>query len=254
LYIKKRTILIFTSIIVLIFSVGGVYASTMDSSNTSTIYACQNEDKLLRVVDANTTCKKKETKLFWNVIGPKGDKGDKGVPGPKGDTGTAGALGPQGPKGDTGTQGLVGPIGPQGFKGDIGALGPQGPAGLAGKDGAVGPQGPQGIQGAAGPAGGTKIIAGTGFQNGFTSVGLNYTISPLASGGVSIFFPAGSFSHQPIMTVTPYTSSAAGSNTSAQVTLLGFPNNGYEFHVTTSNKTGYTNDAFMFIAADALAQ
>jgi hypothetical protein len=47
--------LIFTSIIVLIFSAAGVYAATTQSSNTSVIYACQTKQiGLLRVVDVNT--------------------------------------------------------------------------------------------------------------------------------------------------------------------------------------------------------
>jgi hypothetical protein len=154
LYIKKRTILIFTSIIVLIFSAAGVYAATTESINTTTIYACQtNQTGMLHVVDVNTACKNNETKLFWNVIGPKGDKGDPGVQGPKGDTGIAGATGLQGPKGDIGATGVTGAAGPQGPAGKDGAVGPQGTQGLKGDTGAQGVAGligPQGIKGDAG--------------------------------------------------------------------------------------------------------
>jgi hypothetical protein len=122
LFINKKTILLFVSIIVLIFSGVGVYAATTQSSNTSVIYACvtQEDDHSFRLVDASTPCKKHETRLSWNVVGPKGDKGDPGI---------------------------AGPAGPQGPAGKDGAPGPQGPSGVNGKDGAAGPVGPQGPSG-----------------------------------------------------------------------------------------------------------
>jgi hypothetical protein len=165
LYIKKRTILIFTSIIVLIFSAAGVYAATTQSSNTNTIYACQTKgDNLLRVVDANTACKNNETVLSWNVIGPKGDKGDTGAAGPKGDTGAVGATGSQGPKGDTGATGVTGTAGPQGPAGVDGAVGPQGIQGPKGDTGAQGPVGPIGPQGLEGKEGVQGFVGATGLQ------------------------------------------------------------------------------------------
>lgn len=83
-------------------------------------------------------------KYKFNVVLPKGDKGDKGdtsAQGLKGDTGA------QGPKGDIGAQGIQGVPGPKGDKGDPGAKG------ATGATGATGPQGPQGIQGIQGPKG-----------------------------------------------------------------------------------------------------
>jgi hypothetical protein len=158
LYINKKTILLLASIMVLVLSGAGVYAATTQSSNTSVIYACltKEDDHSLRIVDANTVCKKHETKIFWNVVGPKGDKGDPGIAGPTGPQGPAGvngkegAVGPQGIKGDAGAQGpqgAAGPVGPQGPAGKDGAPGPQGPAGVNGKDGVAGPVGPQGPSG-----------------------------------------------------------------------------------------------------------
>lgn len=92
---------------------------------------------------------KGETPLSYDewlnsIVGPKGEKGDKGAQGPQGEKGDKGAQGPQGEKGDTGA------TGPQGPKGDTGATGPQGPKG---NDGAQGPQGAQGEKGDKGDAG-----------------------------------------------------------------------------------------------------
>ncbi|WP_335402484.1 hypothetical protein [Bacillus sp. JJ1533] len=87
-------------------------------------------------------CGKKETKISWNQIGPKGDKGDTGAigpQGPKGDKGEIGATGTQGPKGDKGDTGATGN---QGLKGDTGPMGPQGPKGDTGLQGLQGPPGP----------------------------------------------------------------------------------------------------------------
>ena len=49
--------------------------------------------------DPNSTCKKNEISLDWNIQGPQGVPGPLGPPGPKGDTGPQGAVGPQGPLG-----------------------------------------------------------------------------------------------------------------------------------------------------------
>ena len=126
---------------------------------TGTIRGCIQNDKdkdpdkegsVLRIIGSNDSCKKNETLLEWNIIGPQGPAGPQG---PKGDTGATGATGPQG------LQGPIGPTGSQGLNGDpgaTGATGPQGPAGLNGTDGAAGPQGiqgPTGPQGSLGPQG-----------------------------------------------------------------------------------------------------
>jgi hypothetical protein len=57
-------------------------------------------------------CRKAESSMTLNAVGPRGDTGPvgpQGVQGPKGDTGPKGdAGGPQGPKGDPGSQGIPG--------------------------------------------------------------------------------------------------------------------------------------------------
>lgn len=62
----------------------------------------------------NKKCKKGDTLLTWNTVGPQG---------------------PQGPKGDKGDQGLAGPQGPKGDDGTDGANGTDGEDGVDGKDG-----------------------------------------------------------------------------------------------------------------------
>lgn len=44
-------------------------------------------------------CKKNETDVDWNVVGPQGPQGEKGDKGEKGDPGATGPQGPQGPPG-----------------------------------------------------------------------------------------------------------------------------------------------------------
>jgi len=160
-------------------------------TNNNTIYACVNPDGDVRIVDSTERCRRHETRIRWNVVGPQGPagapgpqgpagpQGPQGVAGPQGSigatgatgaTGPIGAIGPQGPKGDTGAQGQQGVAGAQGPKGDTGAQGPQGFQGSAGPQGPGGPQGPkgdagaQGVQGPIGPQGTTGDTGATGPQ------------------------------------------------------------------------------------------
>ena len=88
---------------------GAVRLASAHGCDTTPIHACVNSsDGTLRIVGANDTCKKSETALDWNIVGP------------------VGPAGPQGLKGDTGPQGQQGPQGVQGSQG------PQGPAGMSG--------------------------------------------------------------------------------------------------------------------------
>jgi hypothetical protein len=71
------------------------------------IHACvQQGSQHVRLVTANEPCRRPETRVTWNIVGPQGPKGDPGV---KGDTGAAGEPGV---KGDTGAPGPQGPAGP----------------------------------------------------------------------------------------------------------------------------------------------
>ncbi|WP_418320651.1 DUF1566 domain-containing protein [Piscinibacter sakaiensis] len=71
------------------------------SAQAETFYACV-KGKKLRMVGADDGCKKKETKISWNDVGPAGPPGP---PGPKGDRGPQGAMGPPGPAGPAGSAG-----------------------------------------------------------------------------------------------------------------------------------------------------
>ena len=137
-------------------------AASQIPSPDGVIYACvrldrdRDEGKLVRLVAADERCNRNESRIQWNVQGPKGDRGEQGPRGLTGATGPQGARGPQGaqgPAGPAGPAGAIGPVGPAGAPGAAGPMGPMGPAGPAGAVGPVGPAGPAGPVGPAGPAG-----------------------------------------------------------------------------------------------------
>jgi hypothetical protein len=116
---------------------GGVVGIPGSDGTIQGCYVTPGEHGLRLVAEASD-CKRNETPIAWNQIGPVGATGPQGL---TGDTGATGATGPQGLKGDTGA---TGPTGPQG---NTGATGPSGPQGLKGDTGATGPQGNIGPQG-----------------------------------------------------------------------------------------------------------
>jgi hypothetical protein len=124
-------------------------------ASNNTIYACVNRNGDARIVDPTEECRRQETLVRWNVVGPQGPAGAPGPQGPAGPQGLQGVAGPQGTIGPTGATGQTGSVGPQGPKGDTGAQGPQGAAGAPGAKGDTGAQGPQGATGAQGPQGAT---------------------------------------------------------------------------------------------------
>src|SRR4051795_10550572 len=132
-----------------------VAASAASASADATIYACINKTTGAPRTHMPTTgvaltssdaCTKAEfaTKVFWNVTGPQGAKGDTGA------TGATGAKGDQGLRGETGATGATGAKGDQGIQGETGAKGDQG---IQGETGATGAKGDQGIQGETGTTG-----------------------------------------------------------------------------------------------------
>lgn len=112
----------------LAFAAGTAAAFTVvrtSTESTDVIHACRNaRTGLLRVVSAESACRRSERALAWNVrgapgpAGPEGPVGQPGPPGPVGAAGQAGAPGPMGPAGPAGPVGTQGPVGP---KGDPGA-------------------------------------------------------------------------------------------------------------------------------------
>jgi type VI secretion system secreted protein Hcp len=63
------------------------------SSAGETINACVNNDGNLRLVPAVSNCRRAETPLSWNTVGPAGPQGLPGVQGPTGAAGPAGRDG-----------------------------------------------------------------------------------------------------------------------------------------------------------------
>jgi type VI protein secretion system component Hcp len=98
LYLSKKSITIFISVILLVFSGVGVYAATQQNEN-QILYACTKDNGQIRLVDESTSCDPNEEKIYWNVEGPTGPTGAQGPAGKDGIDGKDGAVGPQGPPG-----------------------------------------------------------------------------------------------------------------------------------------------------------
>ena len=145
-------------------------------------------------IDTSVFATKEELKHITLTPGPKGDRGEPGLPGPAGE---------RGPKGEQGIQGIPGT---PGEKGRDGEPGPKGDTGPRGERGEQGPTGPQGLTGPVGPRG----------ENGRDGVGVPQKLSitgnvvTLSDGGGSITLP---------------TAAAASSGNTGQV-------NEYEIHGT----------------------
>jgi hypothetical protein len=119
------------------------FVAAVPDAGADVIYACiarsngdndrDHDDRgRVRLVLANEACRRHETRVLLNAVGPAGPAGPAGPQGP---------AGVQGPKGDTGN---TGPAGANGAAGSPGATGPSGP---------TGPTGPQGPKGDPAPAG-----------------------------------------------------------------------------------------------------
>ena len=83
-------------------------------TESSVIRACADSAGRLRLLAQGASCKRHETAVSWNVVGPQG---------PAGPPGTTGPQGPPGPAGAAGAPGEVGPPGPQGMQGVAGSPG-----------------------------------------------------------------------------------------------------------------------------------
>jgi hypothetical protein len=93
---------------VLLMTTAAIATAAADAPTT--IDACRDfRHGLVRIVFDDTSCKRNEAHISWDVQGPAG---------PAGPVGPAGADGPAGAKGATGA---AGPAGPPGPKGDPGA-------------------------------------------------------------------------------------------------------------------------------------
>jgi type VI secretion system secreted protein Hcp len=94
----KRTLLIAAALLAVVAAGAGTYAYAAASDGT-TIHGCVGGDGKLRVLSSSEGCKKDETALSWNTVGPAGAQGA---------TGPAGVQGLAGPAGRDGRDGLNG--------------------------------------------------------------------------------------------------------------------------------------------------
>ena len=77
--------------LVLLVGAGLATYSWAASPDGTTINACLNDDGKLRIVAAAGACKKAETALSWNTVGPPGAQGAQGAQGPQGPMGATAA-------------------------------------------------------------------------------------------------------------------------------------------------------------------
>ncbi|WP_433416937.1 hypothetical protein ACQP1V_41355 [Microtetraspora malaysiensis] len=175
-----------------LFAVGGMATASSASTAAKVIYGCVNKKSgYVRIVNATTTCKPTEYKIYWNQAGTPGATGATGI-------GGTGATGPQGPQGPRGLQGERGPAGPQGPKGQDGKdgsngkdgapgakgeKGDRGPAGLQGEQGKQGPQGPKGDPGTGGSVNPTVVTGGFAFGGQGGSKTVSCPTGKVATGG-----------------------------------------------------------------------
>ena len=86
---------------------GAAAMATAAGDAPTTIDACRDfRHGLVRIVFDDTSCKRNEAHISWDVQGPTGPAGPAGADGPagaKGATGPQGPAGPPGPKGDPGS-------------------------------------------------------------------------------------------------------------------------------------------------------
>lgn len=120
-------------VVITAVSVGAV--SFVNAAGDATIKACANKKTGIMRYIAKGSCKKTETLLSWNQMGPQGTPGSTGAAGTKGETG---ATGPQGLPGTPGSNGAASASSATGFTarsvcGSNGttlcAVGAQGPGG-----------------------------------------------------------------------------------------------------------------------------
>ena len=151
------------------------YAAEPETAASNVVNACVSDSTgEVFIVNSSKSCKTGQKSVSWNITGPKGPAGPKGLEGPagpKGAEGPKGATGPAGPKGATGAPG------PQGPTGQTGATGP------AGSTGATGPQGPGGFNGA-------QLFTTVGDTTWVAPAHIQNVMVELVGGGGAGFSPA----------------------------------------------------------------
>ena len=83
--------------LVAVLAAGTTYAlAASGATTTQTINACVDDNGKLRLVSAASNCKKDESPISWNTVGPQGAAGPQGVAGPQGAAGRDGRDGASG--------------------------------------------------------------------------------------------------------------------------------------------------------------
>jgi hypothetical protein len=76
---------------------------TLSTTQAATIHACYKRGSgQLRILRAKQRCRKGESRVYWNTIGPPGRNGAPGKNGATGKTGATGAAGKNGTNGNNG--------------------------------------------------------------------------------------------------------------------------------------------------------
>jgi type VI secretion system secreted protein Hcp len=104
----KRRLIIGAALVAVLAVAGTTYAFAASRAATQTINACVDRAGQLRLVSSPANCRKDETAVSWNTVGPVGATGATGAAGATGATGIAGATGATGPAGRDGRDGVSG--------------------------------------------------------------------------------------------------------------------------------------------------
>jgi len=93
----RRRFAIGAALVAVLAAAGTTYAfAASGASTTQTINACVSGNGSIRLVSAAANCRRGESPISWNTIGPAGPQGPQGIAGRDGQTG------PQGPAGASG--------------------------------------------------------------------------------------------------------------------------------------------------------
>jgi type VI secretion system secreted protein Hcp len=104
----KRRLFIGAALVAVLAVAGTTYAFAASRAATQTINACVSHDGSVRIVTPpdNQGCRKNETAVTWNTVGPVGATGATGAAGATGATGATGTTGATGPAGRDGRDGV----------------------------------------------------------------------------------------------------------------------------------------------------
>jgi len=62
--------------IVIVLALVAISVTSALAQTDGVIYACKVTDGTIRIVSDPAACKKNETLLTWNIIGPQGEQGE----------------------------------------------------------------------------------------------------------------------------------------------------------------------------------